>query len=334
MWPIWRRWPTWRRFAARLRGGTWTTLPAPSGAVDDVALTAVAGRPLVAARLHDATLASSLFDRCRGDFAPLAAISPAASTAVRPAVVGGAVADVVFRGAVNGDQRYYWSRFDGTSWGPVATQGNFLSTLPPSVVRSGSDVRAVFAGTDTNLWNGLVQPTGGGTATQLTGNTSPFQPAAAVAVDGTLHVVYTGGNHHLYWLVAAQPSAVHDLCDGQPAGCFIVSDAAPALAIDADGAPVAVFHGNDGKLYASRLSGTQWGPATGVSGADTTSLPVAVVGGSGGSGGAGGSLADVAYVRDADHVARHAQLTAAGWQPAETVAATALSGAPALTRTP
>ena len=315
-------------FAARLRGGAWSTLATTSStiAVDDVALAAVVGRPLAAVRLHDSTLAAATWDSCRGQFSPLGAIGVAASTAARPALVGGSAGDVVFRGAVNGDQRYYWAHFDGAAWGAIATEGNFLSTLPPTAVRTGGVLHAIFAGTDGNLWDGVVQASGGA-STQLTGNTSAKPPAAAVAPSGALHVVYTGTNQHLYWFVASAPATVHDLCDGQAAGCFIVTDAAPALAFGSDGNAVTVWHGTDGKLYASRLAGTQWGAATAISGADTTALAPAI------AGGVGGSLADVVYVRS-DGTPRHAQLTSGGWQPPVTIAATALAGAPALTTTP
>jgi hypothetical protein len=314
-------------FAARLRGGSWTTLtPAGGGAVDDVALAAVGGHPLVAARLHDATLAAARYDACRGGFLPPSAIGAAASTAARPALVGGASGDVIFRGSVNGDQRYYWSHFDGSAWGAIATQGNFLSTLAPTAVRAGGAVHAIFAGTDDNLWDGVVQATGGGASTQLTGNTSALAPAAAVAPGGAVHVVYSGTNQHLYWFVASTPATVHDLCDGQAAGCFILTDAAPALAFGSDGSAVAVWHGTDGKLYGSRLVGTQWGAAALVSGGDTTALPAAIAGGA-------GAIVDVVYVRS-DGTPRHAQLTASGWQTPVTVAAVALTGAPALAATP
>ena len=315
-------------FAARRRGGTWATLAPSSGAVDDVALAAVGGRPLVAVRLHDATLAAARYDLCRGSFAPLAPIATAAMTAARPSLVGGTVGDLVFRGAVAGDQRYYWSHFDGATWGAIATQGNFLSTLAPTAVRAGGGVHAIFAGTDSNLWDGVVQAIGGGTSTQLIGNTSALAPAAAVAPDGAVHVVYTGTNQHLYWLISAQPSIAHDLCEGQPAGCFIVTDAAPALTMDSDGNALAVFHGTDGKLYASRLAGTQWGPATAISGSDTTSARRPQ------SPAASRRIADVVYVRASDGAARHAQLTASGWQPPVTVAGAVLTGAPALATTP
>jgi hypothetical protein len=316
-------------FAARLRGGVWTTLTTQTTtvAVDDVALANVGGRPLVAARLHDSSLLSSRFDDCRAGFAPLSAIATAASTAARPALVGGSAGDLLFRGAVNGDQRYYWAHYDGTAWGAIATQGNFLSTLAPTAVRAGGAVHAIFAGTDTNLWDGVVQTTGGGTSTQLTGNTSAMAPAAAVAPSGAVHVIYTGTNQHLYWFVTTTPGTVHDLCDGQPAGCFIVTDAAPALAFGSDGSAVAVWHGTDGKLYSSRLTGTQWGAAAAISGGDTTTLAPAI------AGGVGGSVADVVYVRS-DGTARHAQLATSGWQAPITVAATALTGAPALATTP
>ncbi|MGZ3428666.1 MAG: hypothetical protein ACXVCV_18565, partial [Polyangia bacterium] len=187
-------------------------------------------------------------------------------------------------------------------------------------------VHAIFAGTDNNLWDGVVQAAGGGTSTQLTGNTSALMPAAAVAPGGAVHVVYTRTNQHLYWFMSSTPATVHDLCDGQAAGCFIVTDAAPTLAFGNDGSGVAVWHGTDGKLYGSRLVGAQWGAAAAVSGGDTTALPPAIAAGPSG-------IIDVVYVRS-DGTPRHAQLTAGGWQAPVTVAATVLTGAPALAATP
>jgi hypothetical protein len=316
-------------YAARLRGGVWSTVTTTAGgAVDAVALAAVAGQPLVTAKLHDATLAAATFDGCHDHFAALAAIGAAASTAARPALVGsGTAGDVVFRGSVNGDQRYYWAHFDGAAWGAIATEGNFLSTLPPTAVRAGGAVHALFAGTDTNLYDGVVQASGGGTSTKLTGNTSSLAPAAAVAPGGAVHVLYTGTNQHIYWFVTSAPATVHDLCDGQPSGCFIVTDAAPAIAFGSDGNALALWHGTDNKLYASQLSGTQWGAAAAISGSDTVTIAPAV------TGGVGGSIADVVYVRS-DGTPRHAQLTTGGWQTPVSVAAAAITGAPALATTP
>ena len=143
----------------------------------------------------------------------------------------------MFRGNTGGDQRYFWAHFDGSGWGAIAAQGNFLSTLAPTALRAGGAVHVVFAGTDDNLWDGVVQAAGGGSSTQLTGNTSKLAPAAALAPDGKVHVVYTGTNKHVYWFVAAAPATVHDLCDAQAAGCFIISDFAPALGVGSDGTP-------------------------------------------------------------------------------------------------
>lgn len=315
-------------FAARRAGGAWTALPSAKGDVAEVALAAVNGRVLVAARLQDDALAGAWLDGCSGRFGALTAVAAGASTAARPALVGGSAGDLVFRGAVNGDQRYYWTHLGGAGWGAIATQGSFLSTQPPAALRLDGAVHAFFAGTDGNLWDGTVQASGGGTATQLRGNTSALAPAVAAAPDGRVHVVYTGTNHHLYWFVAAQPTQVHDLCDGQPAGCFIVSEQAPALAVAGDGAPLAVYRGTDGKLYASRLSGTQWSAAAPVSGSDTAGAGPAVIGGG------DGGLAHVAWVRDGDQVARVATLEPGGWQAPVTVGAVALSGAPALAVAP
>jgi hypothetical protein len=315
-------------FAARARAGAWTALPATAGAValDEVALALVAGRPLAVARLHDDTLAAAVYDRCAGWPAPVA-VTAGASTAARPALVGGTGGDVIFRGSVNGDQRYYWVRFDVQAWSAIATQDNFLSTLAPNIVRVDASVHTIFAGTDGNLYDGVAQPSGGGSATRLDGNTSSLAPAAARAPDGRLHVVYTGMDRHLYWFVAAQPAQVHDLCDGQPAGCFILSDASPVLAIGSDGAPVAVFHGTDGKLYGSRLAGSQWSAASAVSAGEVTAFAPAL------APGVDGSLADLVYVRDADKQPRHARLTDGGWQAPATVAPVALQGSPALAGT-
>jgi hypothetical protein len=313
-------------FAARRRGGVWSALGTGAGNATDVALASVAGRPLTVARLADTSLAVADFDGCRDVFRPLTALA-AASTAARPSLVGGGGGDLVFRGAVLGDQRYYWAHFDGSSWGAIATQGNFLSTLPPTALVVGGSVHIIFAGTDTNLYDGLVQTTGGGASTQLAGNTSTFAPAAALAPDGRLHVVYTGTDKHIYWFVAAQPATVHDLCAGQPAGCFILTDAAPTLAIAGDGDPVTVFHGSDGKLYASRLAVTQWSAAVNISGGETATPAWALSGG-------GDDLADVVYARASDNLPRHAALTAGGWQTPVTVGAQALGGAPALAVAP
>jgi hypothetical protein len=315
-------------FAARARAGTWSTLPtvAAASTVDEIALALVAGHPLAVARLHDGTLASAVGDGCTG-FGALAAVADYV-TAGRPAIGGGAVADIVFRGGVNGDQRYYWLRFDGRAWGSLATQGNFLSTQSPALVRRDGDVHTFFTGTDTNLYDGVVQASGGGAATQLSGNTSMLAPAVVLTADGDAHVVYAGINRHLYWFIAARPGQVHDLCDGQGPDCYIVTDAAPVLALGSDGAPVIVFHGTDGKLYGSRLTGGQWSAAVAVSAGETTAFAPAL------ARGVAGNLADVVWVRDGDQVARHAQLTIDGWQPPITVAATALSGAPALASAP
>jgi hypothetical protein len=185
----------------------------------------------------------------------------------------------------------------------------------------------VFAGLDANLYDGVVQAAGGGAVTALSGNGSDLPPAAALAPDGRVHVVYTGFNRHLYWFTSAQPGTVHDLCDGRPADCFVVSDAGPTLAVGSDGAPVVVFHGTDGKLYGARLEGSVWSAAAAVSGGETTSLPPAM------SGGVDGSLVDVVYVRDGDRQPRHARLDATGWAPPVTIAPVALRGAPALTAT-
>ncbi|HEY2746407.1 MAG TPA: hypothetical protein VGL86_17365, partial [Polyangia bacterium] len=238
-------------FTARLRGGAWTALATiAGGAVDDVALAAIADKPMVAAKLHDTTLEVAAWDSCHDRFGALAAIAAGAATAARPAFVGGSAGDLVFRGAVNGDQRDYWAHFDGAAWGAIATEGHFLSTLAPAAVRAGGAVHAIFVGTDGNLYDGVVQATGGGAATQLTGNTSALPAAAAVAPGGAVHVVYTGTNQHIYWFVTSAPATVHDLCDGQPASCFIVTDAAPLIGFGSDGNAVAVYHGTDGKLYA------------------------------------------------------------------------------------
>jgi hypothetical protein len=311
-------------FAARARGGAWSALPAPATtvAVDDVALAAIADRPLGVIRQHDSTLATVRFDDCSGFGAP--AVLGAASSSLRPALVGGATADVIFRGSVDGDARLYWLHDDGSGFGAIAVEGNFLSTLPPTAFRSGSDVHTIFTGTDGNLYDGVVQPAAGGAAIALTGNTSARAPAVAVDGSGNVHVLYSGNDNHLYWFVAAQPTVVHSLCDGQPASCYVVTDSAPLLTIGSDGAPVAIYRGSDRALYGARLVGGQWTAAVAVSAGETTSWAAALVGGS------GGSLADVVYVRDGDQLPRHAVLGSAGWSAPITVATTPLNGAPAL----
>ncbi len=314
-------------FAARVAAGGWSALPAAAGAVavDDVALATVAGRPFAVLCQHDATLASVRFDDCSGFVAP--APIGALSSALPPALVGGATTDVVFRGNIDGDARLYWLHDDGSGFGSAAVEGNFLSTLAPTAFRAGSDVHTVFTGTDGNLYDGIVQANGGA-ATALTGNTSARGPAVAVDQGGSVHVLYSGDDNHVYSFVTSQPTVVHSLCDGQPASCYVVTDAAPLLAIGSDDTPVAVYHGSDGALYSAQLVGDAWTTVVAVSAGETTSLPAALVTGS------GGSIVDVVYVRDGDGLPRHATLGSAGWTPPVTIAATPLTGAPALTVAP
>ncbi|HEX4456883.1 MAG TPA: hypothetical protein VIA18_02885, partial [Polyangia bacterium] len=145
---------------------------------------------------------------------------------------------------------------------------------------------------------------------------------------GAVHVLYSGDDDHLYSFVAAQPTVVTSLCDGQPAGCFVVTDAAPLLAIGSDDTPVALYHGSDGALYSAQLVGGLWTAVVAVSAGETTRLPAAIVTGS------NGSIVDVVYVRDADNLPRHASLGAGGWSAPITVADTPLTAAPALTVAP
>jgi hypothetical protein len=315
-------------FAARFDGAAWTTIPTTSGVqVSDVAIAAAGNpaRPLIVARTTAAQLHATILDPCYRQYPALTQIRSDAWTALRPAVIGSSSgADAVFRGAF--DSKLYWSRFDGSDWSVIATDGNLTTNQIPAPLYESGAIHAVYAATSNAITDGTLQASGG-TAAAL-GGTTTLTPAA-VAVGGDAVIVFTGQNQHVFWLAASAPSTIHDLCDGQ-SNCYILAEAAPALAVNGDGTLVAIYRGTDHHLYSSSLpsGASAWTGVLPVSGSsESTTLAVAL------SGGVGGADAEAVYVRSGDGFPRHARFVSGAWQVA-TVAGVALTGAAALAVSP
>jgi hypothetical protein len=320
--------PSHTLFAARFDGKTWTQIPTTAGAqVADVAM-AVGGtpaRPVIVARMMtDSRLDAAIYDPCYQTWSALSPIRSDAWTALRPSLIGnGGGADVVFRGGF--DQKLYWSHFDGTSWGAIATNANLLSDQIPIASYEGASLHAVYNNANDNqtIYDGTIQASGG-VATKL-GGTTNFAPAA-VATGNDSYVVFTGQDTFIYWFKVSSPGNIQRVCP-DPSSCSIFSPAAPSMSLGSDGSIVVIYLGNDGHVYSSALAtgASSWTAAVSVSGNDpneTSTLPVAV------APGIGDATVEAVYV-NSKGVPRHARLVAGTWQVA-TVAAVALTGAAAL----
>jgi hypothetical protein len=268
-----------------------------------------------------------------GTFPAPAQIRPAATTSVRPSVVGGTTADVVFRGFVMGDQRLYHAHFESGAWGAVATQGRMLTVLPPVAVHTQGELEALFTGTDSHLYDGVISDVaGGGPTAQLGGAASNLPPAAAVDQQGTLLVVWANTDSNLYWAERAAGGGFvgpTPFCAPTATGCLIDSHLPPAVTIGADGVPVAAWIGvDDKKVYTSQLmSGTWSAPMVASLGEISTLSPALAPG-------LGGAAAELVYVRDSDGKPRHTRLVDGSWQTATTLVPTNLLNTPALALEP
>lgn len=328
-------------------GGGWSPLALTgSPTADDVALALVRGQPLVVVRQTDSTAAYAFYDPCANHYPALTSLGM--MTLNRPSVVGGAVADAVFRGFTGGDQRLYHAHAESGSFAAPTTQSNFLTTLAPSTVRYGGGVHALFAGTDTHVYDGTVLDTaGGGSATTVASSTATtLAPSAVTGSDGTLYVVWTSTDTNLLWTSRA-PSGAYDangpyqLCRNQ-SGCLIDSNYAPSLALGADGAPVAAWVGiSNGFVYTSTLQlspspspAPTWGAAQQATTENTTLSPMLATG-------IGGAEAELVYVSDSDGHARHVRLGNSGcagaspcWSSSTEVTGTNFLTTPALISQP
>jgi hypothetical protein len=301
--------------------------------VDDVAIamTGAPARPLILARMSDATLDATSYDTCYAQFPVLTRITPDAWTHLRPALVATANgADAVFRGAF--DPKLYWSHFDGNSWGSIATDGNLNSDQIPIAIYEGNALHAVFNNVkdNGNIYDGTIQ-SAGGTATILGGNTN-FAPVAVTVANET-YVVFTGKDTWLYFYELSDPGTVKRICSDQGPSCFILSSMAPTVTAGSDGSVVAIWIGkDDAHVYSSSLApgASVWSGAQPVSGnavGETTALAVAA------SPGIATAIVEAVYVHQGDGYPRHARLVGGAWH-VSTIAPVALTGAVALAVSP
>lgn len=273
---------------------------------------------VVAGRQTDNQLVTGIEVDCQS-VAPMLAPVTNASTGIRPALRLTANNDVVFRGAIGNDHRYYSVRFDAAGAAAPVEQGNFLSLTTPSLYGTSEDAIAlVFVGDNNKLYDGVTNGTGG-SATEITGATST-RPVASVTLGSDQLVVFSGTDTNLYFVrkTGTTWSAPKSLCDGQ-SGCSINSNQPPTLALDSTGQAFALWVGKDGAdlakdkgVYASLFNATdnQFGAAAQVTD-EVTHDPVAA------SAGADATL-EVVWVRDGDGFLRHARLQGT-WQAATTI---------------
>ena len=304
--------------------GSWsTTLQAASLYDVTLAVTTNGGnQPLVVARATDSTLQATRFLPCTGALEPLTPIAGATSM-LRPALLGGAPADLVFRGN-SADNHLYHAQMSGATFGTPA-QLSFLTNVGPAIARVNSTLHAIHVGTVGNqLYDGPV----GGTGVTITNALSALQPAAVTALDGTLHVVFTGTDTNLYWTKLAAGggwSAPLAVCPSPPATCTANSDKAPFLALDASGAPIVAFHGKDSRIYTASFAANAWSaPIQASSGIETSDVEPGI------ATGVGSAAAELVYVRKGDGLLVHARLSGGSWGSFTTVSTTAVQAIPAL----
>jgi hypothetical protein len=315
------------RFDAAL--GTWSgsALDA-SQMLYDVAIAIGAGsQPLVVGRLTDNVLYSTSLQPCTGAYPALSPVYMQLDTTDhRPALAGGALPELVFKGTNAGDTHLYDTILSSGGWA-AATQQTFLTNLGPVAVRVGGAVHAIHTGTNNTVYDGPI----GAAAVAVTGATSAFSPAAVVTADGTTHVVFVGmdTNKNLYY--ASRPSGgsystPQLLCNGV-GGCFATSDKAPFLALAAGGEPIVAFHGTDLHTYTSMFGGTTGSSPIAADGGETTDVEPAI------ASGVGSAIAELVYVRKSDGLPRHARLSGT-WGQFATVSTTAVAAIPALASLP
>jgi hypothetical protein len=285
------------------------------------------GQPLIAAKQTDSksTLSWTSFDPCSGTWAPLSPLFTDASTSLRPALVGGAVPDVVFRGFFLGDNHLYHAALSSGTW-VKDPQLTLLTDLAPQAVRVGSSLHAIHTGTNHHVFDATV-----GGAVVDTNGTSVKVPAAVVTSDGTIWVVFIGMDTNLYFATRAAGASTYAAPTAAcaPGTCLATSDQAPSLALTAAGAPIIAFHGTNNHVYTTQWNGTKFtAPIDAVASGETSSNgPVVATG-------IGSADAELVYVRTIDGYARHARLTGGAWSGYTTVGTQAIASTPALASKP
>jgi hypothetical protein len=263
---------------------------------------------------------------CLSKWSALAPLFTGASTSLKPALVGGATPDVVFRGFVNNDNHLYHAQLGSAGW-VKDPQLALLTDVAPWAVRLGAAVHAVHTGTDGKVYDAIV----GGASIQVGTATSGKSPTAVMAGDGTLWVIFVGTDTNLYYATRASGSATFTgptiVC--AVGTCLATTDLTPSLALTAAGAPIVGFHGTDNNLYTSTWNATRFDnpiPAN-ANGDASTRAPVL-------ASGVGTAAAELVYVRSSDGYARHARLIGGTWGTFATVGTQALATTPALASQP
>jgi len=291
-------------------------------------------RGLVAVRLSDNKLRTAALDTCQQTLESLAAPFTNALAKMGPAALADMTGvDVAFTGSLGtGTDKIYVTRWDGTSFsGPV--EHPYLTVQPLAVARAASTLRLVHTGVMNGSANGTMYdgPAGATVALTLPSATTPSPPAATVNGDGTTVVVFRGNDTNLYWSGRLSGANAYgnpaQLCAGQTS-CLIDSNQPPRVTTGSDGKAIAVYLGKDSKLYASTLTGSQWGPAVAASGGEVVAYLPAI------APGVGGATAELVYVRDSDKLLRHARLVGGVWSVTGTLTGQALEGDPALAAAP
>lgn len=319
-------------FTARFtNAGGWTQkLTSTQVSVEELAARGTGKRLGVAVRETGNQLSAGLEVDCEG-FSPQLVPLPSASTPVRPALRLASANDVVFRGAINDDHRYYVQRFGATGASAAVTQGNLLSLTTPALYGTADDVGLVFTADDGKLYDGTTSGSGG-SATVISGATSTRPPALVELAGGSLLVVFLGDDTNVYFTrrTGSTWSAPKSLCEGQ-SSCLIASHQPPTLTLDSLGNAVALWIGKDPAdqsldkgVYAALFdSGTSlFGAAAEVT-SEVTHDPVAA------APGIDGASVEVAWVRDGDGFLRHGRLVGT-WQAPTTVEAKAFRTRPEL----
>jgi hypothetical protein len=308
--------------------------------VEEVAARASGNQLVVAVRESSNQLSTGIEVDCIA-LPPTLVALPSASTPVRPALRVTTTNDVVFRGAINNDHRYYVQRFTDSGATAAVTQGNLLSLTTPALYGTDDAVGLVFTGDSGTLYDGVTSGSGGN-ATAIAGATSTRPPAVVMLSDGRLLMVFTGNDTNLYFAVRTSLgadmgttwSAPRSLCDGQ-SGCLIASLQPPTLTLDSAGVPIVLWVGKDTStnldkgVYASTFDGSGagfFGAAVQVSD-EVTHDPIAA------APGADGATIEAAWVRDGDGFLRHARFSGT-WQAAATIEGKAFRSKPELVRIP
>lgn len=330
-------------FVARFRNalGWHEKISSTQASVEEVAARGRDTTLVIGVRETSNQLSAAIEVNCPGIPPALVAL-PSASTPVRPALrVTDQYNDVVFRGSIADDHRYYVQRFTASGASAAVTQGNLLSLTTPALYGTDDAVGVVFAADDGKIYDGTTSGAGG-SASAIPSATSTRPPALVTLADGSLLLVFTGDDTNLYFArrtslgadAGTTWSAPRLVCDGQ-SSCLIASLQPPTLTLDALGNAVVLWVGkdtgtnSDKGVYASLFDATgagQFGSAAAVSD-EITHDPIAA------APGIDGASVEAAWVREGDGFLRHARLIGT-WQAATTIEGKAFRTRPELVTMP